>query len=305
MKIDPQTLEIDGWYREDTVEDMVIYYRNDGIVYSGESLHQRIDIVDTRDYGRMLFLDRIAQSAAADEFLYHEMLVHPVMILHPEPKNVCVLGGSEGATIREVFKYPTVKRIVMVDIDEELVRVCKDYLSDWSGGAYQDPRLELHFGDGRKYLEQNEENFDVIIVDLSDPMPGSPALLLFTEEFYSLLSNRITEKGFAVIQGETINPQRISFHARLTNTLKKVFPVVLPYPYPIQSFHDLHAHIIVSKTLEIQFRQAKERIKEYNLELRCFSDELFRSLFNLPLFMRKAYEKYTEIITDKDPGIQE
>ena len=145
MKIDPQTLEIDGWYREDTVEDMVIYYRNDRIVYSGESPYQRIDTVDTRDYGRMLFLDRIAQSSAADEFLYHEMLVHPVMILHPEPKNVCVLGGSEGATIREVFKYPAVKRIVMVDIDEELVKVCKDYLSDWSGGAYQDPRLQLHF----------------------------------------------------------------------------------------------------------------------------------------------------------------
>ncbi len=305
MKIDLTKLEIDGWYREDTVEEMVIFYRNNKVVYSGKSEFQRIDIIDTIGYGRMLFLDRIAQSASADEFMYHEMLVHPVMVMHPEPKNIFVLGGSEGATIREVFRYPTVERVVMVDIDEKLVRLCQQYLADWADNAYEDPRLELHFEDGRKYLEEHPEKFDVMIIDLSDPMPDSPALLLFTKEFYSLISDRLTEQGLAVIQGETINPERISFHARLVNTLKAVFPEVLPYPYPIQSFHDLHAHIIVSKKPALDLKKAEERIKEYNLPLRCFSDELFSTLFNLPLFMRTAYEKYTKIITDEDPGIKD
>ena len=176
------------WFTEDGATNVVVHYRCLRSVYSGRSRYAKIDIVDTAEYGRMLFLDGIAQSADQDEFIYHESLVHPAMLIHPNPRSVCIVGGAEGATIREVAKYQDVNRIVMVDIDEELVNVCLQHLSSWSKGAYEDPRLELHIGDGRKFLEQTKEIFDVIIVDLNDPTEDSPAVFLFTREFYQLVN---------------------------------------------------------------------------------------------------------------------
>ena len=100
------------WFAEDGATNLVINYRCLRTVYSGHSAYARIDIVDTEEYGRMLFLDGIAQSAEHDEFIYHEALVHPAMLLHPNPRSVCIIGGAEGATIREIAKYPDVSRIV-------------------------------------------------------------------------------------------------------------------------------------------------------------------------------------------------
>jgi spermidine synthase len=146
------------WFVEDGARNVVVRYRCLRTIYSGRSRFAKIDIVDTHEYGRMLFLDGIAQSAEQDEFIYHESLVHPPMLMHPDPRHVCVVGGAEGATLREVTKYQQVDRIVMVDIDEELVNVCRQYLEAWSAGAYEDPRLELHLLDGRKYFEQTERS---------------------------------------------------------------------------------------------------------------------------------------------------
>jgi spermidine synthase len=289
------------WFAEDGAEHVVISFRALRRAYAGRSRYGRIDVIDTAEYGRMLFLDGIAQSAALDEFIYHESLVHPAMLGHPDPRSVCVIGGAEGATIREVAKYGDVDRIVMVDVDGELIEVCRRYLPEWSAGAYEDERLELHIADGRRYLEGTEETFDVVLVDLGDPTAGSPALSLFTREFYDLVFRRLRSQGLACFQGEDLQPNRLAFHARMVNTIRSVFPYVAPYPYLLPSFHGLWGHILASKDLDPRALALGERLQGQPFRLRYLSPAFLSGLFRLPAYVEEAYDQYREIITDADP----
>jgi len=289
------------WFAEDGAENVVILFRARHRVYAGKSRYARIDVIDTVEYGRVLFLDGIVQSAALDEFIYHESLVHPAMLVHPAPRSVCVIGGAEGATIREVAKYGDVRRIVMVDIDGELVEVCRRHLPEWSAGALEDRRLELHIADGRRYLEEAKETFDVILVDLGDPTAGSPAVSLFTREFYDLVFRRLTSQGLACFQGEDLQPNRLAFHARMVNTIRSVFPHVVSYPYLLPSFHGLCGHILASKDLDPRALALGERLEGQPFRLRYLSPAFLSCLFRLPAYVEEAYARYREIMTDAKP----
>jgi len=247
-------------------------------------------------------LDGIAQSAEQDEFIYHESLVHPAMLIHPNPRSVCIVGGAEGATIREVAKYQDVNRIVMVDIDEELVNVCRQHLSSWSKGAYEDPRLELHIGDGRKFLEQTEEIFDVIIVDLNDPTEDSPAVFLFTREFYQLINRCLSRHGVGCFQGTDLQPTRLTLHARMYNTISSAFKFVVSYPYMMPSFHAMHSFILASKERDPRTLDLGERLQNRDLKLQYLSPSFLQALFRMPGYVEEAYKKQHELITDARPS---
>jgi spermidine synthase len=289
------------WFSEYSGENMVLRYRCLRTIHSGQSRFARIDIVDTPEYGRMLFLDGIMQSAQEDEFIYHETLVHPAMLTRQGARSVCVIGGAEGATIREVGKYPEVERIVMVDIDEELVNLCRRHLRSWSDGAYEDPRLELNFADGRRYLEQTGELFDVILVDLSDPIPDSPAVYLFTREFYELIHRRLTPRGVACFQGESLKPNRIALHARMVNTLSGVFRWVVAYPYLMPSFHDVYAHILASREVDPRAAALGRRMEALDLKLRYLTPSLLNGFFRMPGYVEDAYARHQEPLSDAQP----
>ncbi len=291
------------WFVEDGSRNLVINYRCLRTVYSSRSSYARIDIVDTAEYGRMLFLDGIAQSAEADEFIYHESLVHPAMLLHPNPRSVCIVGGAEGATIREVAKYQDVNRIVMVDIDEELVKVCKHHLKSWSNGAYEDPRLQLHIGDGRKFLEQTDETFDVIMVDLNDPTEDSPAIYLFTQEFYQLVHQRLGKEGIGCFQGTDLQPTRLELHARVYNTISSVFPWVVAYPYMLPSFHCMHSFILASKGEEPRLSDLGQTLLLRNFKLKYLTPSFLETLFRMPAYVEQAYLENQELITDAEPSL--
>jgi spermidine synthase len=291
------------WFAEDGATNVVIKYRCLRTVYSGRSSHARIDIVDTAEYGRMLFIDGIAQSAEQDEFIYHESLVHPAMLLHPNPRSVCIVGGAEGATIREVAKYQDVSRIVMVDIDAELVKVCKQHLSSWSKGAYEDPRLQLHIGDGRKFLEQAEETFDVIIVDLNDPTEDSPSIYLFTREFYQLVYRRLGKEGIGCFQGTDLQPTKLTLHARIYNTISSVFPWVVSYPYMLPSFHCMHGFILASKKVEPKSADLAQRLRRQKFKLEYLTPPFLQTLFCMPGYVEQAYVQNQEVITDAEPTL--
>lgn len=293
------------WFTEDGATNVVVQYRCLRPVYSGRSRYAKIDIMDTAEYGRMLFLDGIAQSAEQDEFIYHESLVHPAMLIHPNPRSVCIVGGAEGATIREVAKYQDVNRIVMVDIDEELVNVCRQHLGSWSNGAFEDPRLELHIGDGRKFLEQTKETFDVIIVDLNDPTEDSPAVFLFTREFYQLVHRCLNRDGVACFQGADLQPNRLALHARMFNTISSEFKWVTAYPYMMPSFHEMHSFILASKELEVQSMDLGAQLQKQEFELQYLSPAFFKGLFNVPAYVQTAYKKHKELITDAKPTLYE
>ncbi len=272
------------------------------VVYSGRSRFQRIDVVDTLAFGRMLFLDGIAQSAESDEFIYHEMLVHPALFSHPRPRSVLVIGGAEGATIREVLRHPTVERVVMVDIDGELVEVCRTHLSQWHRGSFDDPRVELVIGDGRRFMAESRETFDAVVLDLSDPEAGSPAQLLFTLEFYGLVRDRLNPGGTVAVQGEGLSPGDIALHARMKNTLDRVFPRVMTCPYTLPSFHRPDAQILAVTDRDWSVQAMARRIELSSMELRYLSASFAEGMFLLPAYVIQAYSIYNDILTDNSIG---
>lgn len=289
------------WFAENGGGKVAINFRCRRTVYSGRSKHQSIDILDTEEFGRMLFLDGVSQSAERDEFIYHEAMVHPAMLTHPDPRRVCVIGGAEGATLREVFRHPGVERAVMVDIDDELVALCREHLAGWSAGAFDDPRLELHFGDGRRYLEQTGERFDVILVDLPDPVPDSPAVRLYSRQFYQRVADHLSPHGAACFQGGSLNPWSVELHARMFNTMSEVFPAVASYPYFQPCFHELHSQILASKKAHPRELDLAGRMEERGLDLCYLSPDYLSGLFLVPGYVEKAYQEHREILTDERP----
>jgi len=286
------------WFQEKT-KNVILSHRLKRHVLSKRSKYQQVDIVDSYEYGRMLLLDNMTQSTELDEFIYHEMLVHPALFTHDPARSVCIIGGSEGATLREVLKHQP-ERVVMIDIDEELVELCKAYLPSWSKGAYEDPRVDLKFMDGRKFLEETQETFDAILVDISDPLEGRPSTPLFTREFYETLRRRLSAHGCVAVQSETLNPVRIEPHARIYNTLTPIFPFVRPYSYMSHSFHEIYSFTLGSRVRDPASIDVASRLKEGDFGLRYYSAELHRGLFHLPLYIRKAYEQFNQPITDED-----
>ncbi|MFP3236993.1 MAG: spermidine synthase, partial [Vulcanisaeta sp.] len=130
------------------------------VLYSGTTRYQRIAVVEFEDLGKALILDGKTQSTLYDEFIYHESLVHPAMITHPNPKKVLILGGGEGATAREVLKHRSVEEVVMVDIDEDVIKISKEYLPEMNQGVFENPKLKLVIDDGRKFVSNTKDKYD-------------------------------------------------------------------------------------------------------------------------------------------------
>ena len=146
------------------------------VLYSGETAYQRVEILESELFGRSLVLDGKTQSTERDEHLYHEALVHPAMLLHLGPRTVFIGGGGEGGTLREVLAHRSVERVVMLDLDREVVDLCRRYLPQHHQGSFNDPRVELCHQDAREYLANSDERFDVMIMDLVDPLEGGYCL---------------------------------------------------------------------------------------------------------------------------------
>src|SRR5258706_5823694 len=141
-------------------------------------------VADSTSFGRCLILDGEMQSAENDEFIYHECLVHPALITHPNPKNILIMGGGEGATTREILKHKTVTRVTMVDIDGDVIEFCKKYLTSWHQGSFDHPKHRVVVDGAKKFVETTNEKFDIIISDLPSPIEAGPAYLLYTIQFY-------------------------------------------------------------------------------------------------------------------------
>ncbi len=182
------------WFKEDLYGATITQWLGiDRVVYKGRSKYQNILLFENKSLGRVLALDGIVQTTEKDEFIYHEMIVHVPIMVHPNPKKVLVIGGGDGGAIEEIFKYDFIEKVVMVDIDGKVIELAKKYLRKICGKAFQDPRLELIVDDGVKYVASTEEKFDVIIVDSPDPI--GPGKVLFTKKFYQGLYNILNRVG--------------------------------------------------------------------------------------------------------------
>jgi spermidine synthase len=188
------------WVTETHRHTMRLGFKVEKTLFSGKSRFQQVDVVQTFDHGVMLLNDGLVMLSERDEFIYHEMIAHVPLFVHPNPRRVLVIGGGDGGTVREVLRHPGVERAVMVEIDEMVVNACRKYMPEVSR-ALDDPRLELRIEDGIKFVAETEEGFDVILVDSTDPI--GPAAPLFNKEFYSGVSRLLTEEGILISQAES------------------------------------------------------------------------------------------------------
>ncbi len=275
------------------------------ILYSKQTKYQQMEIMDTRSYGRCLVLDGKMQSSEKDEYIYHEALVHPAMITHPKPKKVFIVGGGEGATLREALRHKSVEYVLMVDIDQEVVEACKKYLPEWHQGSFDDPRVELKFLDARGYLEETKERFDVIIIDISEPVEEGPAYLLYTKEFYQIVQEKLSKDGIISLQAGTTAITTLLNFSAVYHTLKSVFPVVAPYQAEIPSFGLPWGFALASKKYDPRKLTSEEVDKRISTnikgELGYYDGETHRGTFILSKAIRKKLQEEERIIEDNHP----
>ncbi len=262
------------------------------IIAYKKTKYQDVLIAEFEEYGLCFVLDGYTQSTEMDEYIYHESLVQPVMFTHPEPRDVLIIGGGEGATLREVLKHRTVRRAVMVDIDGEAVELAKKYLEKFHQGSFYDPRAELVIMDGKKYVEEAEgDSFDVVIIDLTDPYSSEIAFQLYTEPFYREVYRVLRPEGVMVTQAGSPFFYQEAYDRALEN-VKKVFPAVKDYNVWIPSFCYACGFIIGSKTLDPESLTAEkvdQKIEERGLKgkLRFYSGRTHIAIMNMPVCRKK------------------
>ena len=295
-----------NWHYETITPDLLQAERVNEVLFEGRTAYQEVSIFDTACFGRSLLLDGKTQSTEADEFVYHEALVHPGMIAHPDPRQVFVAGGGEGATIREVLSHGSVARTVMVDIDRQVVELCRQYLPNHHRGSFDDPRLELHYADALKFLEDTQERFDVAVIDVPDPLEGGPAYLMYTQEFYRLLRDRLRPNGLMVAQSGPTGP---AFYEQcfsaVAKTIGSVFPAVYTSEAFVPSFGSSWGFVIGSlgpDPTSLSAREVDQRVAErVSGRLRFYDGTTQRGMFSVPRYLRDAVAEESRIITRARP----
>jgi len=293
------------WFSDYISPDLTVLHSIRERIYSGRTKFQSVDIVNTGSFGICLVLDGKIQSSEADEFIYHEALVHPAMLTHPQPEEVFIAGGGEGATLREILAHKTVKRAVMADIDEEVVKLCRRFLNSWHQNSFDDPRVELHFVDARKYLDESSDKFDVIIIDLVDPLEQGPARLLYTQEFYQIVKQKLGPDGIMSVQAEPAEWRNLDNFTAITNTLKNVFPITRPHQVHVPSFLGLWGFVLASQSLdplELNAAEIDARIStRISKKLKSYDGLTHQAMFTIPKHIRQQLTISKRIITDKEP----
>lgn len=298
--------EITGkWVIETVMPDLAVMLKVDDVLYSGHTGFQRVEVVHSAVYGRSLLLDGKTQSTERDEHIYHETLVHPAMLRHPNPQAVFIGGGGEGGTLREVLAHRTVERVTMVDLDEQVVALCREHLPHHHQGAFDDPRATVLHADARKYLAADRAQYDVMIMDLVDPLEGGPAYLLYTEEYYNIVRARLKPGGILATQSGPAGylSLRECFTA-IYKTLASVFANALPYQAHVPSFITLWGFSIASDAALVPLapEEVDRRIAaRLARPLRHYDGESHAAMFALPRHIRDGVAEETRINRDAAP----
>jgi len=266
---------------------------------------QDMSVVSSEMFGKALVLDGKWQSCTGDEFVYHEPLVHPACIQHGSPRNVLVLGGGEGATVREVLKWHSVEKCVMVDIDGEVVEACREHLPEMHQGAFDDPRTELVIGDALVYLDDHAGQWDIIISDLSDPIEEGPSFKLFTKEYFEKCKRALAPGGYFVVQAGPVAPPLMTMHVKLINTLQHVFPNAMTYCTPTSSYGSPWGFGLASDepidTLPDPAAIDAMLSSKTTHQFRLLDGRAYLALMNPPKYLRDAVEAEKQVYTETAP----
>ena len=226
------------WFSERHTPNVKLSIRVNRQLYSGQSEFQRIDVFESREFGRFLTLDGYMMLSERDEFIYHEMMVHVPMAVHPSVKRVLVIGAGDGGVIRELSRYETVEEIHMVEIDPLVVEVCRKYLPQ-TACRLDDPRVHIFYEDGLRFIRSRENEYDLIIVDSTDPF--GPGEGLFTKEFYGNCYKALREDGIMVNQHESpFYEEDAAAMQRAHKRIVESFPISRVYQAHIPTYPSGH-----------------------------------------------------------------
>jgi len=270
--------------------------------------YQRIEILKSPFYGKMLIIDGDVQSTEKDEYIYHESLVHPPLIIHSNPEKVLIIGGGEGATLREVLKHKNVKEVYMVDIDEKMINFAKEHLSEWHKGSFFSNKVKLFIKDAREFIDNiSDETFDIIIQDVTEPFEGSSSYLLYTKEFFNSLFKKLKKDGIFSIQASMLRCVTYEMHRKIYWTLKDIFEKVFSYYSYVPSFDTTWSYILSSNKYnpkEFKEEEIEKRIKErVDGELRFYDGETHIKLFLLPKDIKEILKIKVEPIEINKPFV--
>jgi len=289
----PKT-EHSQWYVEQFAPTEYHHHAIDELYYSGRTAFQSVAVLRTSTFGKMLVLDGDTQSSQHDEKIYHESLVHPALAAAADRSEILILGGGEGATLREVLRHPGVRRCTMVDIDGEVVELSKQYLPEWSNGAFADPRARLIIGDALAFLKRDGGSYGAVISDLTEPLADSPSFPLFNSGVFTDIRARLAPGGVYVLQASTAGFHNMALHAKMARSLRRHFSHVASFYTHVPAFDNDWAFIACSDDIDLAALDPRI-IEGYVGELRgenyFYDAQTHRRIFSLPLYLRRELAK--------------
>ena len=274
------------WFSEQHTPNVKFSLKVDRQLFSEVSEFQRIDIFDSAEFGRMLVLDGKIMLTEKDEFIYHEMIAHVPMCANPEVKKVLLVGGGDGGTARELLKYDTIEKIDLVEIDETVVHACKKFIPQ-TASCLDNPKVKIFFEDGLKFIRRVEDEYDLIIVDPTDPF--GPGEGLFTKEFYGNCRHALKSAGIMVNQHE--NPYYSKDAAAMQRAHKRIgdsFPVSSVYQIHIPTYPSGHWLFgFASKKIHPVADANFEKWQALNIQTNYYNTKIHSGAFALPTYVEK------------------
>jgi spermidine synthase len=277
------------WYTEQHTQDVRFSIKVQDVLYTHQSEIQQIDIFQSKEFGKFLTLDGLMMLTEKDEFIYHEMLVHVPMAVKSDAKNVLVIGGGDGGTVRELSRYKNIRQIDMVEIDREVVEACKKYL-DFTACKLDDKRLQIFYEDGLRFVRDKVDLYDLILVDSTDPF--GPGEGLFTREFYGNCLKALKEDGILVNQHES------PYYTHYANSMQRAHHRIREY-FSVCRVYQAHIPTYPSGLWLFGFASKKKDpiadldIQAWNqleISTRYYNTELHQGAFCLPTYVNELLE---------------
>jgi spermidine synthase len=278
------------WFTENQNENVRFGIKIKKHLYSGQSEFQKIDVFETFGFGKLLTIDGIIMVTEKDEFIYHEMISHVPLAAKPDIKSVLVIGGGDGGTVRELTRYKTIQNIDMVEIDKLVVDISKEYIKQTSENL-DDSRVKLYYEDGIEFVKNKVNEYDLIIVDSTDPI--GPGEGLFTEEFYQNCYNALKSDGIMINQNESpyYDKERREL-VRANKKMKKVFPIVEVYQFHMPTYPSGHWLFGFNSKKINPINDSIKKWNNLNISTKYYNTEIHKGSFMLPNYVK-------EIINDE------
>ena len=272
------------WFTEKHKKNSGITLKVKTALFHGKSEYQVIDVLDTFEFGRMLLLDGLVMITERDEFVYHEMITHIPICVHPAPSNILVIGGGDGGTIREILRHPEVKRADLVEIDKLVIEKSMEFFPSVSS-KLKDPKVNIIVKDGIRYIKEHRNEYDVIIIDSTDPI--GPGEGLFKREFYKSVFDSLKEDGIMVAQTESpfVNENLV---ANIFKNIKAIFPIVKMYTASIPTYPGGYwSFSFGSKKYDPIKDFNQKRAADIQAQLKYYNSDIHKASFALPNFVQK------------------